>query len=251
MVYYCIQLFHVIISTRRRIMARPKSEASEIAFNTIRTKINRFELAPGDKVSDLALSKELNMSRTPIREAMQQLEKSGLIIKLQNCCIVAPITEKDVNEILVSRGALEKCAAQYIIENGGISSIDKDNIESILLKEQEYLKDGRFFESFSEDTLFHATIVSLSGNSRLIEFMHTLNIQGDRLRWLSIMVPSRFDSTLTEHYNILNSISSGDVAEASKCIDLHIRNSYENYLNMLSDPTWNMKIAELRREMYA
>jgi Transcriptional regulators len=187
-------------------MARIKSDTSNIAFNLIREKINKFELASEDTVSDIELSTEFGMSRTPVREAIQELERIGLVIKQRTKYIVAPITEKDVNEIIVTRAALEKCAVCTIIENGGITINQMTMLKSLETRITENLHNGDYLSSFAHDSEFHRTLVSFSGNTRLDKFMLNLSLQGERLRWLSILTPSRAESTIKEHGLILEAL---------------------------------------------
>jgi DNA-binding GntR family transcriptional regulator len=105
----------------KKIMARLKSDASNIAFTNIKNRINKFDLMPGDTISDLAISEELKMSRTPVREAIFNLIQYNLVEKQKTKFVVKPIPIEDIKEILQLREAIETKACELIIDNGGFS----------------------------------------------------------------------------------------------------------------------------------
>ena len=96
-------------------------------FNVLRDKILNEEYVQGQKLNEVALSKELNISRTPIREALKQLELEGLVKSIPNKGVyVLGFSHRDIDDMLEIRYALEGLAIQLAIER-----ITEDELEKI------------------------------------------------------------------------------------------------------------------------
>ena len=227
-------------------MARLKSNASEVAFQHIKGKIDRFDLVPGDTVSDLAFSQELEMSRTPIREAIQNLEMIGLVQKERTRYTVTPVTQKDVTDIFIARIAIEKAAIECIMNRNGLRPAELEEIRRIHEDIRTCLMKGDFSRGFSEDAHFHRTLVSYSWNTRLIEFMKTLASQGERLRWLSILNAKRPEGTISEHESLIHYIEMKDLDSAIYYIEKHLYGTLNEYRDTLADDYWLEKILQLK-----
>lgn len=112
-------------------MPRVKGEASSIALNMIIDKINNYELSSGQIVSDLELSKELNISRTPVREAIERLIDFGMLERTSTKVVVKPITSNDIVEIFQVREAIETISIRIIFDNGGLSQTQEQGLINI------------------------------------------------------------------------------------------------------------------------
>jgi len=230
-------------------MARPKSDAVEIAFNYIRDQINRYELKPGDVVSDSAITTRLSMSRTPVREAIQLLVGAGLIERVNSKFLVTHIPYSVILDVFEIREALELLAARNIIRNGGLSEKQRFELRSIHQKFQENLEDRNLESNFHPDSEFHSTIVKFSGNDVAINFMKDVELLSERIRWLSILTPDRYRRSYREHDLILNSLEEGKLKSAEKHIKYHISNSLENYRRVTEIPDWENIIISIRNSI--
>lgn len=85
----------------------------DVVFNTLRKAILKGELKPGERLMEIALAEKLGVSRTPVREAMRKLELEGLVVMIpRRGAQVANITEKDLNDVLEVRMALENLSIE-------------------------------------------------------------------------------------------------------------------------------------------
>ena len=85
----------------------------DVVFNTLRKAILKGELKPGERLMEIALAERLGVSRTPVREAMRKLELEGLVVMIpRRGAQVANITEKDLNDVLEVRMALENLSIE-------------------------------------------------------------------------------------------------------------------------------------------
>lgn len=228
-------------------MARAKNSASEQALTKILKKINSYDLSSGDIVSDLELSREFAMSRTPIREAISRLIDAGVLERTATKVVVKAVTLDDITEILIVKEAIELMSVRLIIENGGLT--DKEAQSLIKLHEdlKEDVSQGRFEDNFKTDSAFHAMIVSFSRNSRLLTICNQIDIQIQRLRWITLLTPTQFTITIEEHDAIIKALIERDLSKAEHAISTHTSSAKSNYANIISNSHWNKLMKELSK----
>lgn len=220
-----------------------------IALERILNKIDNYELSSGEVVSDLELSKELDISRTPIREAIRILLDNGVLDKRGSKVIVKPITLDDISEILEVREAIEKMSVDIIInKNKGLTKPQLDELKKIHNQLYTDILNGNFTSNFKFDELFHSKLIEFSGNSRLLDVSNRLSLQGQRLRWISLLTPNRFLETLEEHQFIIENLENLNLDKVNYYISLHLKNSIYNYNQILNNKQWN-KIATQMQNM--
>lgn len=216
----------------------------DVAYRNIYDKIYNFELCPGQMISDFALSKELGVSRTPIRQALQRLENDGLIYDegAGKGYKVCEITLEDIEDLLDAREALETAALRLATQKHYLP----ENIQ-VLIKSNELLKavDGkvRVSEQFANNQRFHEQIVQLSHNTRLIKFNKSLMIQMTRIRVLSFLEhldPGNPDGAFKSHQELIQYIVDGENDKAVRFLSNHIVSVKRTYEKMLEDQiSWN------------
>jgi DNA-binding GntR family transcriptional regulator len=219
-------------------MARLKSNSAQIAFEQIKERINRFDLLPGDTVSDLNLAKELDMSRTPIREAFQKLIQYNLVEKQRTKFVVKNITIVDINEILEARQAIECQAVKILIKNNSLNEDKFKELYKIQEDIEKSIEEKNFNLNFHLDSKFHTRIIEYTQNTRLIEIIKNLNIQGERLRWISLLTPQSYDRTVDEHNIILESLQTSNCPKAIESIQTHLQTAKKNYDTISSNSDW-------------
>ena len=221
----------------------------DIALNKILDKIDNYELSSGDIVSDLEISKQLDISRTPIREAIRILLDNGLLEKKGSKVIVKPITLDDISEILEVREAIEKMSIDIIInKNKGLSKEQLSELKEIHTKLYNDISSGDFTSNFKYDELFHSKLIEYSNNSRLVNISQRISLQGQRLRWITLLTPNRYLETIDEHSVIISGIETLDFQTTVGAISSHLGNSRENYFKILNNSQWN-KIAMQMQNM--
>lgn len=214
---------------------------SNQAYNTILKQILHFELLPGEVVSDYYLSERLQMSRTPIRNALLQLEKVGLITCVGKKQFISEMNVKNLYEIFVLREALETTALQYVIENGKADAEFIKKLKSFNSDIKQHLSGLDYYSSFEADNSFHLLFSETSGFSSLSSLVENCSVQLMRYRWLTMVATERVDNTTKEHDSIICGIEKGDSKKACDDLRKHIintRNSYCSILNRFSSDEW-------------
>ena len=152
----------------------------ETVFSILRDRILTGVLKPGDRLLYNVIAAELSVSLTPIKEALLRLEQEGLIqIIPRKGAFVAKIGKRDAIEYTHIRLALESMAVETICQENGASAEETQMLSEINDRLQHAVSENRIQESLELDNEFHKTLVSLSGNSRLLEIigqMPLLNI---------------------------------------------------------------------------
>ena len=138
----------------------------DVVFNTLRKAILKGELKPGERLMEIALAERLGVSRTPVREAMRKLELEGLVVMIpRRGAQVANITEKDLNDVLEVRMALENLS----IENACARMTEEqlDELWKAARNFEDTMAEGNLVRLAEADVAFHEVIYKSSDNRRL------------------------------------------------------------------------------------
>src|SRR5699024_4784572 len=131
----------------------------EQVFKKLRQMILSYELKPGDKIIEGKLAETLNVSRTPVREALHRLEEEGLIeIFPRRHCLVKGITIESIHEINLIRAKLEPEAA--VIATDKLSKNDLEFLESALVKSQIAFNNKDIQAMIELNDEFHNIIIN-------------------------------------------------------------------------------------------
>ena len=224
-------------------MARKKGPQVQQAYNYIKGKILSFELPPGASVSDHALEQDLNMSRSPIREAIMRLAADGLIETTNQGTLVASMMPEDIAEICQVRKAVEVAAVNIIMDRGSITAQQKERMTDIYNEVDAVFKKFHDatdpYHSIQIDDLFHREIMMIANNSRLTQIYDRMRIQIYRARWLSVVLPDRSQEIVHEHEEIYNALIKNDRALAVKSLSHHLEQNEKNYARVLMSPHLN------------
>lgn len=203
------------------ISARESREnAREYALRQIRENIISLNLKPGSAVSENELAKELGISRTPVREALQELQKSNLIeVYPQRGCVIAHIDFDIVDEMVFLRKTLEKAVVEELC-----SCITEENIQELEknIQLQEFYLNNKLPDKIIElDNEFHKSLFIMCNKERIYLLMEGSQGHFDRIRTLS-MYSVKDIKIVADHKAILNAIKSGDKALAAEFIIKHL-----------------------------
>ena len=195
----------------------------DVVFNTLRKAILRGELKPGERLMEIQLANKLGVSRTPIREAIRKLELEGLVLMiLRKGAEVAQITEKNMQDVLEVRKALEELSVQLACER-----ITPEQVEEMKMAAEDFrkvLKSGDVTKIAEADVKFHDIIFAATNNQRLITLLNNLREQMYRFRVEYLKQKECYPQLLEEHDKLIALISGGEVEEACELMGCHIDN---------------------------
>lgn len=195
----------------------------DVVFKTLRQAILTGEMKPGERLMEIHLAQKLGVSRTPIREAIRQLELEGLVTMVpRRGAQVAKITQKSMSDVLEVRLALDELAVELACER--ITEDELVDLKAALdtFEAAVSTKDSR--EIATADVAFHDIIFESTRNPRLTQMANNLAEQMYRYRFEYIKDPAMHPSLVEEHRLIYDAIAKRDIDNARNYIHLHIEN---------------------------
>lgn len=202
-------------------------------FQVMRDNILNGVYQENEELRENTIAKELGVSRTPVREALRQLELEGLVKIIPNKgAFVTGITKKDVKDIYAIRSLLEGLCARWATEH--ITEEQIDELEEIVLLSEFHLKRGKEEPSIQVTELdgkFHEVLYNASNSRILKHVLSDFHKYVRMARKASVADPQRAEKSIEEHKNILQAIKVKDANEAEKLATLHMMNVMKN-LNM-------------------
>ena len=193
----------------------------DVVFNTLREAILRGDLVPGERLMELQLAAKLGVSRTPIREAIRMLEQEGLAITIpRKGAIVAGMTEKDMQDVLEIREALEELSVQVACDK--ITDEEIAELQKNMKNFEHSLKSGDLKKMAQADVEFHDVIYRATDNPKLINMLNNLREQMYRYRVEYLKNPQNHEQLLQEHEAIYKGIVEKDKSAVTEMIRKHI-----------------------------
>ena len=190
------------------------------AYDYLKNAIITSAIPAGSPVREMDVATALEMSRTPIREAMRELETEGVLKSYPSRgTFVVPITPSDVEEIYELRTLHELWAIERSFDR--ITDEELDVVEKMF---KESYTAGDWETWHRADRLLHRLIIERSGSKRLASFVGTLNTQVDRIRTVSASRDqSRLEISYREHMEIIELIRKRDLPKCKEALRSHLR----------------------------
>ncbi|MEK5270127.1 GntR family transcriptional regulator [Aeribacillus sp. FSL K6-8394] len=192
----------------------------EHVYKTLKEQILKGVFPHGEKLNTSKIAKMLNVSRTPVREALRTLEMEGLVVsRLPHGLEVTDFNEESLDALFQCNSVLEGLAARLAAER-----IDEETLlelEECLYLAGKYHEEDQISKVFEKNTQFHDTIVKSSENPILIQLIS--QIRSLVLAYRSFESSHKFRPTfLEEHGNIFKAIKDRDPELAEKLMRKHI-----------------------------
>ncbi len=192
---------------------------TELAVRLLRDKIRVGELAPGERLSPVVIAEQLEMSPTPVREALRLLQSDGLVVyKPHQGIEVAGLPADDVAEIYMLRRLLEPVAMEQAVP--AITGAELRKLENLHDRLREAVATGQGRKIAEANAAWHWCIYEQSGTKYLTEFIRRL---WARFPWRTMwVIPQRAERTLAEHEAMMAAIRAGDAKAAAQLLRTHI-----------------------------
>ncbi|NMA55557.1 MAG: GntR family transcriptional regulator [Firmicutes bacterium] len=198
-------------------------------FSQLRDDILKGRFEPGESLVELKLADLYGVSRTPIREALRQLELEGLVKYLPNRgVLVEGITAQDVKDIFLIREYLEALAAEWAAQKIRPEEIKK--AEEILDLQEFYAAKNDVEQLTVLDTDFHRLLLDASRSKSLRYALGGMLDYVEQARFRSLRVPGRISVSVREHRHILAAVADGNSELAKELMADHMRQARQNML---------------------
>lgn len=215
----------------------PRLNMQEKVAGGLRAKIISGELVSGVSLSEVTIAEDFGVSRTPVREALKQLQTEGLVeIRPRVGTFVKAPTRLDVYELFQLKEIVEGAAASMLAQRGDVPELAelRRNVERSQAAARSDDVEG--YAALVDE--FHTLIVHGAGNRKLIRHYELLmnQLAYPRLVQTSLSLPGRLARSDAEHHHVLEIISAKDGATAERIMRDHVRASREALLDRMVFP---------------
>lgn len=192
------------------------------ALTQIKNAIKSGQLKPGERIVEAALAKEMQISRFPIREALRQLEKDGLVETIPfKGTSVAQFSQRDLEELYAVREALERLAIQSLTRN--LDDLKLKRLNSVIAAMQKAIQKENTKMLVEEDLRFHELLCELSGNKKLLQVWKTIEGQLRIFITLEEFQYDAYDQFMKGHRAVIAAIKTKDTGLAIDLLSSHLK----------------------------
>jgi DNA-binding GntR family transcriptional regulator len=191
-------------------------------YEIVKRAILEGELKPGSKVVVTQLADKYNISRTPLREALRQLQIEGLLVQNHSVLFVMNLDLQDFKELYECRLMLEREIMKLVTKT--ITDEQLEEVEELLQIAEEALKEGNHLQLLELNAQFHDKLLETSSNNRAVQLLQ-------QVRSFLLIYRSNIlrDSTikkeiLQEHRQILQALKERNEEAVSKRVEEHLLN---------------------------
>lgn len=217
-----------------------RESGKDYAVRMISENIINMNLEPGESVSANELALELGVSRGPVREALNELSKTGIVdIFPQSGCKISLIDYNMVNQARFLRSTLECAVVKEVcqaITAEGLLRL-RENYKILKFYHENKMND----KIYETDNEFHRLLFEICSKVEVFELMKTFNIHSDRLRVLTVNYINN-SITVEDHDKIIAAIEANNPVEAEHLMNIHlsryldekeiIKNAKESYFKV-------------------
>lgn len=189
-------------------------------YERVKAMAVSFRLRPGDRLNEVALSKELGVSRTPLREALNRLVAEKMFdFRPGQGFFCRPLDAKSVFDLFELRQIIEVAAVRSACEHA-------TDVELRALREELYttgidITGLTVQEAVRRDEAFHLGIARLSRNAELLDTLNRINERIRYIRWISMSL-DRVQRSKDEHKRVMQALMDRDAATAAEVLGRHI-----------------------------
>ncbi|MDQ7095232.1 GntR family transcriptional regulator [Desulfosporosinus sp. PR] len=200
-------------------------------FATLRSAILEKKLEPGQRLVERNIAEQLGVSRTPVREAIRQLELERLVTHIpRKGVVVSGFTKEDIIEILLIRASLEA-----LICSIAATKIKPKEVERLALlagQISDEQSEGNLKKSNQLNDTFHEIIYKAADSPRLYSLFSTLREYITKFTQVAYSKPGRPEEVWEEHNEIIEALRNHDSSRADAAAKKHVENSNKAFLEM-------------------
>lgn len=203
-----------------------KATAVEAVIAAIVDGVKEGRYAPGQRLVEADLTKELGVSRGPLREALGRLAAEGVLeIEPYRGAVVRRLTNDDLDDLFQVREVLEgeaaRLAAQHVDDGD-----NRARVEAAMRTAEELRTRGDVAAYIDENTRFHDLVLEMSGSRLLGRLVPSLQVHAFRLLFRQLLMDrDAMEQSIAEHDDIARALLAGDARGAERAMRRHVRRS--------------------------
>lgn len=210
---------------------------NSLAYNQIKEAILTFKFLPNEALIEGDLASQLGISKTPVRDALMQLEQDGLVERIAfKGTYVSGISNQDMANTYQIRIVLEGLAVRLAAST--LTDINLQQLEDMISVHETALEQGRFVDASKINSEFHLHIIQHCGNPRLIRMLDFLDDNLKRYRLLSIAQGLRKEKSIQEHRAVFTALQSRDPGKAETSIQIHLNSAISDLSDQNFEELW-------------
>jgi GntR family transcriptional regulator, rspAB operon transcriptional repressor len=203
-------------------------------YPLIRDMILTGEIKPGDAIDEKLIAQNLNISRTPVREAVKKLSDEHLVdVVAQSGTRAARIDAKEIEQAYLIRRALEIESAAHAAPH--MNTSHAESLNDILMLHERAIEQRKFVQAVSIDDNFHRYIAQVAELPRLWHMIEISKAHLDRCRHMLLPRTGEAAATLEQHRAIIRALNTGKSEAAKEAMRLHLDTSYASVARMLKE----------------
>ena len=210
---------------------QPRNTGAHLVYSELKRRILSLELKPGERIYEPAMATELQVSRTPLREAIRRLISESLLEQQPTGGVLVPLLDaKAISELYDVRAALESLMAREACANA--TANDLDELRGIVARNAAMVEFPD--EAMKYGVALHAAIVRIAGNSWARRFHEQIASQVERYRYFTNNAPERRDEALANHRLLVDAIAAKDAEKAARIAFDHVIGARDETLRAIS-----------------
>ncbi len=217
----------------------PKGEADlssgsavERAFSRLKLMAISFEFRPGERINEVVLARELGVSRTPLREALNRLVSDGFVSFSPNRGFTGrSLDVKEIFDLYELRQQIETSAVPYMTLRGSAAALE--SLSDYLDESAAIVPERTIDDLVGLDEGFHERLISLAGNLEMLRVLRNVNARIRFVRWIDM--ERRREFTQAEHRKILTAVAARDVGLATSLLNEHINHRLDQVIHAVKE----------------
>ena len=212
---------------REQMLDVPQSALAEGVFVQLRSDILYARLRPGEALSENSLAASLNISRTPVREAIQRLAREGLVQVLpQRGSYVALLSLRRIRDALFVREAVETEIVRRILVKA-VNPVGLDALDATVARQAQALADRDLEATLRADEDFHRCLLQDASFPGVWHVVAQARDMHQRTRAIAVPELQSGEQAVADHRAIMAGLRARDPALAHQAITIHLRRNYE------------------------
>lgn len=207
------------------------ADSAEQIYERIKTMAMTFTIRPGERVNEVEIAKSLNVSRTPLREALNRLMVEGFLTRAPNRGFIGrPLDAKQVFDIYELRRALEASIVAIACERATDEELVA--LERFVKSSKDKPEDTNASSLLALDEQFHERVALLTRNEEMVRAVKSINSRIHYFRWIDMQNGKR-RYTQQEHMRIVKALKERDVPTATSLIEGHISRRLDRIVDVI------------------